>query len=651
MTQRKTVRSFRLARRISAAALAMALVGLAIQHYYTAAYAAAARTSGQQTQLSKASKGRLPITELSEDEAILHALNRLGFGPRPGDVERVREMGLEKWIDQQLNPQSIPDSEMVARLEHFPTLKMTTASLLKQFPPPNVAAKQAGLTLDEYHKQQQEKRRERVQTRLASMRESNSMESGPSMQGGPAGANGANMQTGPGKQIAKAPRLEDMNGLQRVDAELALAKIDRAVYSDRQLYEVMADFWMNHFNVYAFKGADRWLLTAYERDAIRPNAMGKFRDLLEATAKSPAMLFYLDNWQSVDPQANERMQAEIAARRQEFQRFLGRMYPLTLGPPFPPPNQAPKPKVAQARRGLNENYGRELMELHTLGVDGGYTQKDVTEVARAFTGWTIRTPRQAAEFYFADKLHDDGAKVVLGKKIHAGGMKDGEEVLDLLAHHPSTAHFISLKLARHFVSDQPPQALVDRMAKTFLHSGGNIQEVLRTMIYSPEFWSRSAYRAKIKTPFELVVSTARALSLDADVAIPLVQWTARIGEPLYQCEPPTGYSDKAETWVNTGALLNRLNFALAFAGNRLPGLKVDPGALIGPEATNDPQHTLDASIQVFLGGDVSEQSRATLESKLADPAVTRTQLDDPRKQVDTGLVAGLVLGSPEFQRR
>ena len=643
MTKRKTNISFRMAQRISAAVLAMVLVRLVIQR----SYAAAARSGDQRTQLTKAFKGRLPITELNEDEAILHALNRLAYGPRPGDVERVRQMGLEKWIDQQLNPQSIPDAEMTARLEHFPTLKMTTASLLKEFPPPNVAAKQAGLTIEEYRKQQQEQRRERVQTRVAAVRVSNSMASGPSMSAETAGAN---LKMGPGKQIAKAPRLEDITGLQRVDAELASAKMDRAIYSDRQLYEVMADFWMNHFNVYAFKGADRWLLTAYERDAIRPQAMGKFRDLLEATAKSPAMLFYLDNWQSVDPQANERMQAEIAARRQEFQRFLGRMYPLTLGPPFPPPAQTPKPKAAQARRGLNENYGRELMELHTLGVDGGYTQKDVTEVARAFTGWTIRTPRQAAEFYFADRLHDEGPKLVLGKTIHAGGMKDGQEVLDLLAHHPSTARFVSLKLARHFVSDQPPQALVDRMAKAFLHSGGNIQEVLRTMIYSPEFWSRSAYRAKIKTPFELVVSTARALALDTDEAIPLVQWTARIGEPLYQCEPPTGYSDKAATWVNTGAFLNRLNFALAFAGNRLPGLKVDPVALIGAEDASDPRQALDRSVQVFLGGQISEQSRATLESKLADPALTRPG-DDARSQADVGLVAGLVLGSPEFQRR
>jgi uncharacterized protein (DUF1800 family) len=636
-------------RRVAAGLLAILLIGSAIQ-----VSNAAAEKSGRRTQLSKAFKGRLPITELTEDEAILHALNRLGFGPRPGDVERVRRMGLDKWINEQLNPQSIPDPEMNARLEHFPTLKMSTASLLKDFPPPALAAKQAGLTLEEYRRQQLAKRMERNQARRVRVAGTLTMDSGEAMNAESGGDN--RNQIGSSVRPAAAlpprpPRLEDITGLQRVGAELALAKMGRAVYSERQLNEVMVDFWMNHFNVYADKGADRWLLTSYERDSIRPHVLGKFKDLLEATAKSPAMLFYLDNWQSVDPQASERMQKEIAERRLEFQRFLGRRYPLALGPPFPPPAQPPKPAAPQARRGLNENYGRELMELHTLGVDGGYTQKDVTEVARAFTGWTIRTPRRDAEFYFAERLHDEGTKIVLGKKIHAGGMKDGEEVLDLLAHHPSTAHFISLKIARRFVSDQPPQALVNRMAKTFRSSDGDIRAVLRTMIDSPEFWSRNAYRAKIKTPFELVASTARALGLQAAEAIPLVQWTARIGEPLYRCEPPTGYSDQAETWVNTGALLSRLNFALAFAGNRLPGLKVDPAALLGDDAARDPRQALDRSIQVFLGGDITDQSRSTLERKMNDPQVLRARLDDPVSQVNVGMIAGLVLGSPEFQRR
>jgi uncharacterized protein (DUF1800 family) len=557
---------------------------------------------------------------------------------------------LEKWIEQQLNPQSINDAALTARLEHFPTLSMSTANLLKAYPPPQEAAKRAGLTIEEYRKQQQAQRQERMQVRQTSLKSNALMDSGPMASNSmsnpqmPA-ANSAN------KQPPLPPRLEDIDGLQRVGAELALAKMDRAVYSERQLDVVMANFWMNHFNVFEGKGADRWLLTAYERDTIQPHAIGKFKDLLGATAKSPAMLFYLDNWQSIDPQANEQMQNEIAAKRKEFQAFLGRIYPLNLGPPFPPPATQPPKTAPQARRGLNENYGRELMELHTLGVDGGYTQKDVTEVARAFTGWTIRTPRRDAEFYFAERLHDNGVKTVLGHTIHAGGMKDGEEVLDLLAHHPSTAKFISLKLARHFVSDQPSQALVDRMAKAFLDSDGDIRAVLHTMIYSPEFWSRNAYRTKIKTPFELIVSTVRALGLNLDEPIPLVQWSARIGEPLYQCEPPTGYSDKAEAWVNTGALLNRMNFALALAGNRIPGVRPDLEGLLGPEAHSNPQQALDQAIHVFLGGAVSQQSRETLEAKMHDPQVLRASLDDPVRQVDLGMVAGLVLGSPEFQRR
>jgi len=612
------------------AAVVLGVLSLSFMIHWSSA--AAERSDAQQRHLSKAFKGRLPITELTEDEAILHALNRLGFGPRPGDVERVRREGLEKWIDQQLNPQAIRDDEMNARLEHFPTLKMDTAQLLKDFPTPQQAAKQAGMTEEEYRKQQAARTAGPLQTRPAAATYMVAVPTAPPPAPGP-------------------ERLEGIIGPPHVMAELTLAKLDRAIYSQRQLDEVVVDFWMNHFNVFAGKGEDRWLLTAYERDSIRPHAMGKFQDLLEATAKSPAMLYYLDNWQSVDPDAYERMQSEIAARRRDFQLFLGRMYPLTLGPIPPAPPQPAKAQPAQARRGLNENYGRELMELHTLGVDGGYTQKDVTEVARAFTGWTIRPPRRAAEFYFAERLHDGGPKVVLGQKIHAGGMKDGEEVLELLAHHPSTAKFISFKLARRFVSDQPPQALVDRMAKTFLSTDGDIRAVLHTMIYSPEFWSRSVYQTKIKMPFELVASTARALNLDADDAIPLMRWTARIGEPLYQCEPPTGFSDTTETWVNTGALLNRLNFALALAGNRIPPIKTDAAALLGPDAATDPRMALDRAIQLFLGGDISQHSRETLERKMNDPMVTRATLDDPVRHVDMGLVAGMVLGSPEFQRR
>jgi uncharacterized protein (DUF1800 family) len=321
-----------------------------------------------------------------------------------------------------------------------------------------------------------------------------------------------------------------------------------------------------------------------------------------------------------------------------------------LGRPWPPRPQ-PRGQAKKNVRGLNENYGRELMELHTLGVDGGYTQKDVTEVARCFTGWTIDKPRQNPEFKFDERLHDPDPKFVLGKKIHAGRQKDAEEVIDLLVHHPSTAKFISTKLARRFVADNPPPELVERMAKTFRTSDGDIRAVMKTMIYSPEFWSREAYRAKIKSPFELVVSAVRALGTDVDTPMPLVQWVGRIGEPLYQCQPPTGYSDKADAWVNTGALLNRLNFSLTLAGNKVRGARTDVASLLGMESAMDPKTALNRAVGVFLGGQAAATTVETLQKQLDSPQVLQAKLDDPVKQVDLGVVAGLVLGSPEFQRR
>jgi len=433
---------------------------------------------------------------------------------------------------------------------------------------------------------------------------------------------------------------DDSKRPQRVVQELAMAKVTRAIYSERQLQQVMDDFWFNHFNVYAGKGEDKWYLTSYERDVIQPHALGKFKDLVTETAKSPAMLFYLDNFLSADPRAAARQAAQRAMRQQMRRGPYG--YPS----PRPQPTQNKK-----QQRGLNENYGRELMELHTLGVDGGYTQQDVTEVARCFTGWTIEKPRENPRFKFDDKVHDPDPKHVLGKKIHAGGMKDGEQVIDLLVKNPSTAKFISTKLARRFVSDTPPPALVQRMAKTFQKSDGDIREVLRTMIYSPEFWSREAYRAKVKKPFELVVSSVRALGTDVDTPLPLVQWVGRIGEPLYQCQPPTGYSDKAETWVNTGALLNRLNFSLALAGNKVRGSLSDVAALLGSDSSADAKAALDRAVAVFLGGQAASGTVETLQNQLDNPQVVQAKLDDPVKQVDLGIVTGLVLGAPEFQRR
>jgi uncharacterized protein (DUF1800 family) len=531
--------------------------------------------------------GKLPIHDLNEQEAILHALNRLGFGPRPGQVEQIEKTGLEKWIQAQLHPESLADPVVNARLAQYPALSLDSTALLDQYPQPDVAAKRLGLRVDEYQKRLQD---------LAK-------------------------QPGGMSSLPFKDQNEIVNNLMEM-------KMVRAVYSERQLDEQLENFWFNHFNVFVYKDLDRWYMIPYERDAIRPHVLGKFRDLLEATAKSPAMLFYLDNSSSADPHAFDRLkQHPIPARPG------GKLPP--LGP----------------RRGLNENYGRELMELHTLGVDGGYTQQDVVEVARAFTGWTIESPREKPAFYFDERVHDPDPKRVLGKKIKSGGIKDGEQVLDLLAKNPHTAHHISLELAKYFVSDDPPPTLVARMTKTFEKSKGDMRAVITTMIYSPEFWSRSAFRAKVKTPFELVASTVRAVGVDMDQPMQMAQWVARIGEPLYQCLTPNGYSDQAASWISTGALLNRMNFAVALTTNKIRGAQVDINLLLGPDVAGNSQLALDRVETVFLAGQLSDPTRATLEKEATNPQILGAKLDDPVKQVNIGLITGLVLGSPEFQKR
>jgi uncharacterized protein (DUF1800 family) len=504
-----------------------------------------------------------------DDKTILHVLNRIGFGARPGDVARVRQMGLATYIDEQLAPERIPDAAMTARLAAFETLTLSSRAIA-----------------EDYYMPAQMARRQ---------------------------AQRATTDTAPAADPQKAPRtpeqMEAARKQREVVLELTQQKILRAAYSDRQLQEVMTDFWFNHFNVFAGKGPTQQYLTEYERDTIRPHVLGTFRDLLGATAKSPAMLFYLDNWQSVDPEAGER----IAARRAMAQQRFGFRAPPRMAPPQQQPQQKPPQK-----RGLNENYGRELMELHTLGVDGGYTQQDVVNVARAFTGWTIQEPRQGGGFRFDPRLHDDREKIVLGHKIRAGGgQSDGEQVLDILAKHPATARFIATKLARRFVADTPPPALVERAAARFRETDGNIREVVRAIVTSPEFFAAEAYRAKVKSPFEFVVSAVRATDSEVTDATPLAQAVRQLGMPLYMCQPPTGYSDRAETWVNTGALLNRMNFALQMVGGRMRAVR--PGG---------------AAVSAALGGDISEATAATI-AKATDPAQ----------------VAALTLGSPEFQRR
>ena len=372
---------------------------------------------------------------------------------------------------------------------------------------------------------------------------------------------------------------------------------------------MLTDFWFNHFNVDARKGRDRVLIGEYERDAIRPHVLGTFRELLEATAKSPAMLFYLDNWMSADPNGPH---IEMRPPRIARGPFGGRV--------LVPASPRPQPQGKNAPKGLNENYGRELMELHTLGVDGGYTQKDVTEVARTFTGWTIEAPMRGVGFRFEPRLHDPGQKVVLGHVIKSGGGEsDGEQVLDILASHPSTARFIATKLARRFVGDTPPPALVDRAAERFRDTNGDLREVTRTILTSPEFLSPDAYRAKVKTPLEFVVSALRASGAEVVDAKPLVRELQQLGMPLYMCQPPTGYKDTADAWVNTGALVSRMNFALRLASNKVPRVQVDG---------------LEARAQTMLAEPISETTRATIA-----------------KATDASQMAALTLGSPEFQRR
>ncbi len=436
---------------------------------------------------------------------------------------------------------------------------------------------------------------------------------------------------------------------QVVGDELMQAKLLRAIYSERQLDEVMIDFWFNHFNVFIGKGADRYLVTSYERDVIRPHALGKFEDLLVATAKSPAMLFYLDNWLSVGPNSD----IALGIRKNAYpRRRPGRF-------PAPPRQQQAKGK---RKNGLNENYGRELMELHTLGVNGGYTQKDVTEVARVLTGWTIDQPQKGGGFKFEERTHEPGTKMVLGHKIKQHGEKEGMEVLHLLAHHSSTARFISTKLAMRFVCDEPPAALVDEMAQTFLKKDGDIREVLKTMFKSPMFWSDDVYRAKMKTPLEFVASAVRATGADISDALPLARQLNTLGMPLYGMQPPTGYSMKSDAWVNSSALLGRMNFSLALMAGRIKGVEVDTGALLnggtvdnaGASDVADAQRCLVMLEASLLAGQVSRQTHEAILKQLETPLAGKSTAGNAQRSRPTSnvaTIAGLLLGSPEFQRR
>jgi uncharacterized protein (DUF1800 family) len=472
-------------------------------------------------------------TLLNQEQKVIHFLNRTSFGPTREEVQKVHRAGISAYLDEQLRPDKISDASVEEKLASLKTMRLSSRELIELYPPPKQAKQQAAQ---------------------------------PEMMG---------------QQQMQGPRV--------VILELQQARLLRALYSRRQLYEVMIDFWSNHFNIFAAKGADRWLSTAYDRDTIRPQAFGRFKDLLRATAQSPAMLFYLDNWLSASPNAGG----------------------VRVGPNL-------------RRRGLNENYARELMELHTVGVDGGYTQKDVHEVARCFTGWTIRQPRGEGEFYFEPRIHDGGEKIVLGTRIPAGGgIEDGQRVLDLLARHPSTARFISLKLARRFISDDPPPSIVNKAAEAFRRSDGDIPTVLRTLIDSPEFFSPEAYQAKVKKPLEFVAGALRMTGAEVQISHQLLRYLGRMGEPLFLAQPPTGYPDVAASWTSPDMLLTRMNFATDLIGNRIPGSRVRLEAL----------------------GDRDSFARLVAPDALS-PA-TRSALSE----TDGSQAIALLMAAPEFQRR
>lgn len=609
---------------------------------------------GKHSASAAAAAAHVQPSELLPDEQIQQVLNRLTFGARPGDAEKVRSMGIDKWIDQQLHPERIDDASTDELLRHYSVFAMAQPDIIRDY---DVA-------------QKLQKEVKKLDAQDSTMNKADARR----------------------EVLAQDPKTAQLiRQTQLFVGQIQSAQLARAVTTDRQLNEVMVDFWENHFSVFAGKGQTRLFLTSYDRDVIRPNALGKFRDLLGAVAKSPAMLFFLDNWQS----AADSTQPTLAPRPGARAAGRGMLRPGIFARRPAILQQRPTPQQVQqlqqrAKRGLNENYARELMELHTLGVDGGYTQKDVQEVARALTGWTFN--RQTGQFVFNPAIHDAGEKTILGQKFPAGhGEDEGERVLDLVARAPATARFITTKLARHFVSDDPPKALVDRCASTFSKSDGDIRETMKCIVTSPEFFSRDAYRAKVKTPFELVASSLRAVNAQPDTTPRTAQVVARLGQPIFGRQTPDGWPDRGDAWMNTGAILNRINFGLQLAAGQVPGAQPKnwPAEYTSLRtAARDQQ--VDAVVKSMLGGQVSSVTRNVLvsgENPMLKQGVSQaamTMASDTMPMMDgragrggakgiggLGLgrgqlppaptrpinlqgmpqVIGLALGAPEFQRR
>src|SRR5688500_4162885 len=596
--------------------------------------------------------------ELPADQQIIHALNRLSFGPRPGDVQKVRAIGLDKWIEQQMHPERIDDSRLDAFVARYPAINRSSNDLLRQYA---------------------EELRERRQMRR----------------------NEPDNMSGADSVAMRRERQQRYNLTRQVVTQLQSSRVARAVASERQLQEVMTDFWHNHFSIYAQKGqAQPYYLNDFDRNVIRPRALGKFRDLLGAVAESPAMLWYLDNARSVADSGQPTLSGPNARRAMGAPRGGGAAARRAARRAM----QQQQQPVQRQRRGLNENYGRELLELHTLGVDGGYTQQDVINVARAFTGWTIQTPQQGGGFIFRPQVHDAGEKIVLGHKLRAGrGKEDAEEVLDILARSPVTARFIATKIARRFVSDAPSKELVDRAAQVFLRTEGDIREVVRTIITSPEVFSQQAFRSKVKSPFEVVVSAMRALNAEPDSTPRTAQMIAYLGQPIFGHQAPNGWPETGESWMNTGAILNRINFGMAAAAGRLPGINVRRLPALDSVRTAPRDKQVDVVVSNLLNGMVSPDTRAVLvsgehpmlataaktgvpdvaaASEVADATTAGSEMTAAGEEMRnanpgrpnqnaggrraalqgrpignlpqlTGLqqIVGLALGSPEFQRR
>jgi len=556
---------------------------------------------------------------LTERQAAAHLLNRFTYGATPGQIDAVVNMGLEKWFQQQLEAKQ-PDPALDSMLAQYKDLTLTNEQIVAEYPKAGqlvrMAVKEGIISKDSVNALKTDKKEYREQIKA----------------------------------------YMDKNGLkpqQELLRQFVNSKIYRATYTNNQLQEVLTDFWFNHFNVSFTKNDCAEFIPVYERDAIRPNVLGKFDKLLLATAKSPAMLYFLDNFSSVGVNPNAK---QPNARRAQFIEQQQQQM-MEANPNSPQAKFLANAQKAKKAQGLNENYAREVMELHTLGVDGGYTQTDVTQAAKVLTGWTIypmgeygKYARNNAggngsvhegDFLFASNRHDEGQKVVLGHTFPAGGgYQEGVDLLEMLAHNPSTAKFITKKIAVRFVSDNPSQSLLDKMAKSFTDHDGDIKEVLITMASAPEFWNGQALREKTKSPFELAISSVRALNAHITAPYPLYLWITKMGQKLYYYQAPTGFPDKGQYWINTGALLNRMNFGLALATKRIPGISFDLKALNNNHEPESAQEGLSTYGKLIMPERNLDQTIARLTPMLNDPDLVK-KVDDAAGKTPSAQAASM----------